>query len=147
MHRCGETLRKALEAAAGQDIWSELIMNNRGFRGILDANGTLDAALTRHMQEPVVDAGAVARVLARLTPLPRQRQPFWRLPGIFLDWQFAPAWPRIAALAGCAIIGFVIGIADPDRSIGNSNAQFAVASRTDVESVVFDPESPAGVWP
>src|SRR5207344_1342625 len=49
------------------------------------------------------DADAVDRVLARLRgPLPRQKQPLWRFPGVLLNWDFAPAWPPMAALACCA---------------------------------------------
>jgi len=64
-------------------------------------------------------ADAVDRVLARLRgPLPRQKQPLWRLPGVLLNWDFAPAWPRMAALACCAALGFMFGIAGLDRSSG-----------------------------
>ena len=34
---------------------------------------------------------------------------------VLLDWQFAPAWPRMAALACCAALGFYVGIAGLDR--------------------------------
>src|SRR5512139_3469843 len=60
----------------------------------------------------------VDRVLKRLAgPLPRQKFALWRLPSVLLDWQFAPAWPRVAALACCAALGFFIGIAGIDRQI------------------------------
>ena len=125
------------------------MMEDQQFCSILNVNSSLDAALRRcmHMQEPVANTASVARVLARLTLLPRQRQRAWRLPGILLDWQFAPAWPRVAALVGCALIGFVIGIADPDSRIEAPNGPFTVVSQSDVASVVFEPESPAGAWP
>ena len=61
-------------------------------------------------------------------PLPRQKMPLWRLPGVLLDWQFAPAWPRFAALACFAALGFVIGIAGIDRRFDGGGAPFAVAS-------------------
>ena len=71
----------------------------------------LETALKRQMQAPPADAAAVDRVLMRLAgPLPRQKQPLWRLPAVLLNWEFAPAWPRMAALACCAALGFVIGI-------------------------------------
>jgi hypothetical protein len=108
----------------------------------------LEAALKRLMQAPKPDAAAVARVLARLSgPLPRQKMALWRLPAVLLDWQFAPAWPRVAALAGCAALGFVIGIAGLDRPIDRLNTPFAVASRVDLGSVVFEPEALTGVRP
>jgi hypothetical protein len=107
----------------------------------------LDAALKRVTQAPPVDEAAVARVLARLSPLPRQKLPFWRLPGVLLDWQFAPAWPRLAALAGCLALGFLIGLAGLDRPIDHADGTFAVASRSDLGSVVFEPEALTGARP
>src|ERR1700693_5406620 len=86
----------------------------------------LDAALKRHTKAPPTDEAAVERVLKRLSaPLPRQKMPLWRLPSILLDWQFAPAWPRVAALACCAALGFVIGIAGLDRHLDGPGAAVA----------------------
>jgi hypothetical protein len=108
----------------------------------------LEAALKRVTKAPPTDDAAVARVLKRLAgPLPRQKMPLWRLPGILLDWQFAPAWPRVAALACCAALGFIIGIAGLDRRFDEPAAPFAVASRTDLGSIVFEPEALTGVRP
>src|SRR5512146_3047819 len=102
-------------------------MNNK------QADDFLEGALKRQTQaRPACDA-AVERVLKRLAgPLPRQNMPLWRLPGVLLDWQFAPAWPRVAALACCAALGFVIGIAGVDRRLDAPVTPFAVASRTDL---------------
>ena len=76
----------------------------------------LDGALTRVTQAPPVDNEAVARVLKRLAPpLPRQKFSLRRLPSVLLDWQFAPAWPRVVALACCAALGFYIGMTGLDR--------------------------------
>jgi hypothetical protein len=89
----------------------------------------------------------VERVLKRLAgPLPRQKAPLWRWPAVLLDWQFAPAWPRLAALACCAVLGFVIGIAGVDRRF-DGGSSFAVASRTDIGSIVFEPEALTGARP
>lgn len=107
----------------------------------------LDSALRRVTRPPAVDEAAVSRVLARLSPLPRQKLPFWRLPGVLLDWQFAPAWPRVAALAGCLALGFVIGITGLDRPIDRADGAFSVASRSDIGSVVFEPEALTGARP
>ena len=53
----------------------------------------LETVLKR--QGPVDDA-AVDRVLKRLSaPLPPQKPPLWRLPSVLLNWEFAPAWPRM----------------------------------------------------
>lgn len=108
----------------------------------------LDAALNRHTKAPPVDQAAVDRVLMRLNPpLPRQKGPLWRLPAVLLDWQFAPAWPRVAALACCAALGFYVGIAGLDRRFNQLDAAFAVASRSDLGTIVFDPEPLTGARP
>jgi hypothetical protein len=108
----------------------------------------LDTALRRHTKAPPTDDLAVERVLKRIEgPLPRQKPPQWRLPNVLLDWQFAPAWPRVAALACCAAIGFVIGIAGVDRRIDGTNARLTVASSGDLGSIVFEPEALTGARP
>ena len=107
----------------------------------------LDVALKRQTQAPAADDAAVARVLARLAgPLPRQKLPFWRLPMVLLDWQFAPAWPRLAALGACAALGFFIGIAGIDRPIGG----FTLSNSTTgagFGAVLFEPEAVTGAQP
>jgi hypothetical protein len=108
----------------------------------------LEAALKRHTQAPPADDAAVERVLKRLSgPLPRQKMPLWRWPAVLIDWQFAPAWPRVAALACCAALGFVIGISGLDRHIDPTDAAFTVASRADLGSIVFEPEALTGARP
>jgi hypothetical protein len=107
----------------------------------------LDAALKCLTQAPRQDDAAAARVLARLASLPRQKVSLWRLPGVLLDWEFAPAWPRVAALACCAALGFVIGIAGLDRGYGRLDAPFAAAGRADFGSIVFEPEPLTGARP
>ena len=105
----------------------------------------LDSALKRHLRTPQHDAAATARVLKRLTcELPRQHMPLWRLPAVLLDWQFAPAWPRMAALAGCLALGFVIGIAGLDRGIDRMGVS---AGNLDFGSLVFEPETFSGERP
>jgi capsular polysaccharide biosynthesis protein len=107
----------------------------------------LESALKRATQAPPADDAAVERVLKRLAgSLPRQKAPLWRLPGVLLDWQFAPAWPRVAALACCAALGFVVGIAGVDRRL-DGGSPFTVASRTDIGSIVFEPEALTGARP
>ena len=94
------------------------------------------------------DSGdAVARVLKRLSgPLPRQKQPLWRMPAVLLNWEFAPAWPRMAALACCAALGFVIGIAGLDRPFDQLGAPYSVGNR-DIGSIVSEPDSLTGERP
>jgi hypothetical protein len=117
-------------------------MNNEQFETFL--NG----AFKRRAKASQAEEAAVERVLKRLSgPLPRQKMPFWRLPVVLLDWQFAPAWPRVAALAGCAALGFVIGISGLDRRFDTTSAPFALANRADLGSIVFDPEPLTGARP
>jgi hypothetical protein len=106
----------------------------------------LETALSRAARATPADEAAAARVLERLGgPLPRQRVPFWRLPAVLLDWQFAPAWPRMAALAGCLALGFAIGIAGLDRPIDRFDD--ASISGNDLDSAVLAPEPLTGARP
>jgi len=114
-------------------------MNNEAF------DKFLTGALKRKGAAPG-DEAAAARVLKRLAgELPRQRQPFWRLPAVLLDWQFAPAWPRVAALAACLMLGFGIGIAGLDRPLDRMSG--VSASGGDLSSAMFEPEALTGARP
>lgn len=100
----------------------------------------LEGALGRVTQTPKVDDAAAARVLKRLAPpLPRQKISLWQIPSVLLDWQFAPAWPRVAALACCAAVGFYVGMAGLDRPF-DSLGPTAIASNADTGAFVFEPE-------
>ncbi len=117
-------------------------MNNK------QSDDFLEGALKRQIQARPADDAAVERVLKRLAaPLPRQKMSLWRLPGVLLDWQFAPVWPRVAALACCAALGFVIGIAGVDRRFDGGGAPFTIASSADIGSIVFEPEALTGARP
>jgi hypothetical protein len=116
-------------------------MNNEQF------DDFLEQTLKRRAKAAQPDEAAVNRVLKRLAgPLPRQKVPFWRLPAVLLDFEFAPAWPRMAALGACAAIGFVIGIAGLDRRFDDPNSSFALASR-DIGSIVSEPDTLTGERP
>ena len=116
-------------------------MNEEQFESLLKN------ALKREHRVPQDDEEAAARVLARLSSLPRQKMPLWRWPAELLNWEFAPAWPRMAALAGCAVLGFAIGIAGIDRRFDRFDEGFAVASNADLGSIVFEPETFTGARP
>jgi hypothetical protein len=91
------------------------------------------------------DKDAATRVLKRLAGLlPRQRTPLWRWPAVLLDWQFALAWPRLAARAGCLALGFAIGISGLDRRIDRIGAN---AGPADFGPLVFEPETLTGAQP
>ena len=100
----------------------------------------LEELLTQHYARHDRSEEAAERVLARLSALPPQKRPVWaRFPNILLDWQFAPAWPRLAALAGCALVGFALGEVGLDRLMRPPAQDFA--------AVVFEPEPLTGSRP
>lgn len=107
----------------------------------------LDTLLQRHLSAPTpADDAAAARILRRLaaTPLPRQRGNWLRWPAILLDWDFAPAWPRVAVFASCIAAGFIIGMAGLDTRIDEASATI-VAS--DIPSLTDDVEPLIGLRP
>ena len=95
----------------------------------------LNSALRRETAVSRDDEAAAARVLMRFARLPRQKLSFRRLPDVLLDWQFAPAWPRMAALAGCAAIGFAIGLAGVDRAVSPTASPYSFVSGADFDGV------------
>jgi hypothetical protein len=109
----------------------------------------LDAALRRVMapepREPA-DAGA-ERIMRRLAsaPLPAQKRAFAWWPSVLMDWNFAPAWPRVAALAGAAVLGVSIGLSGLGTRIAADLDLVRVASAD--EANVFDVDSVAGLRP
>jgi hypothetical protein len=108
----------------------------------------LQSALKRDRQTPPADEAAVERVLRRLSgPLPRQKQSLWRLPAVLLDWQFAPAWPRMAALACCAVVGFAIGITGIDRRFDEPGAAPAFVGGGGIGTITFEPDGFTGARP
>lgn len=98
----------------------------------------LDALLTSRLRDDA-DTISAQRVLAALeaAPLPRQKQRWFNWPPFLLHWDFTPAWPRVAALASCAALGFVIGLAGLDASPDGASAG-VFRTRTDVASIVGD---------
>jgi hypothetical protein len=135
---------------AGERAAAErLIAHDAGARAVLKAARGLDAALTRHARgRGTEETAAAERVLARLSgPLPRQKLPFWRLvPAVLLDWQFAPAWPRMAALGACAVLGFCVVLSGLDRRIDGMDGAYVMAS-ADLGNIVFAPEPLSGARP
>ena len=100
----------------------------------------IDDMLTRHYSRREATDEPAARVLARMSTLPPQKHSLLsRLPGILLDWQFAPAWPRMAALACCALLGFAFGALSFDHVLKPPARDLAAA--------VFEPEPLTGLRP
>jgi hypothetical protein len=109
----------------------------------------LDRLLTQHFHEKVHtgDTDAAARVLAKLAaPLPAQRRNWRHWPTVLLNWDFAPAWPRVAALGACAVLGFTIGVAA--LSLGDRDGLFAPArGEFQLATALSEPEPVTGVLP
>jgi len=98
----------------------------------------LEAALRRVTAAPHVDQEAVARIAQRLESLPPQRRPLAWWPSALMDFGFAPAWPRVAALAGAAVLGISIGLSSLGTRIATDLDLVRVAAAEDAGSNVFD---------
>ena len=124
-----------------------LVASRAEARALFEQARRFDALLTgttTHAADD--DDAATARVLARLTALPPQKKPLWQWPSVLLDWQFAPAWPRMAALACCAAVGFVVGIAGVDRTLERYETSQMMMAQTDI-GAIFEPEALTGARP
>lgn len=130
--------------AAQRATVEDLVAHNTEARALLDDARRLDAWLARTTSRAANDEASAARVLTRLSSLPAQRKPFWRWPSVLLDWQFAPAWPRMAALACCAVVGFMVGLAGIDRTL--ERYEQINTTRADIASI-FEPEALTGARP
>jgi hypothetical protein len=120
-----------------------------------DKHRHLDELIARRITESAqplpsdeLSASRIVTALAR-KPLPRQRRARfgWSWPNILLDFDFAPAWPRVAALACAAALGCAIGFFGLDARVGEG---LAVASTPAVDgdlSTVSEPEPITGVRP
>jgi hypothetical protein len=102
-----------------------LIAEDAKARAAHEAAMQFDTVLTGYAALKPADETAAARVLTRIAaPLPRQDRAWWHWPTVLLDWQFAPAWPRMAERAGAT-----------------------AATSTDITAAVFEPEPITGAQP
>ena len=85
------------------------------------------------------------RFLALLESLPPQKRAFAWWPAALMDVSFAPAWPRVAALAGAAVLGISIGLSNVGTRIATDLELVRVASVDDASTNAFD--SDAGLRP
>jgi hypothetical protein len=102
----------------------------------------LDALIARETPANA-DATGVLRTLAVRSLPPQRRRFLWRRwPSELLTFDFAPAWPRLAALAGVAALGFVIGLVDvgPMTVGANGEEPASIVADNDIGAVVFAPD-------
>ena len=127
-----------------------LVATEPAARACLHAAQRIEDLIGRGMNarsRPVDDAAAarVLRALAR--DLPRQRRFALAWPAALLDVDLAPARLRIAALAGIACLGVVLGLFGPDIGAGDTGFTVASASSETSLAAVFEPEPLTGVRP
>jgi hypothetical protein len=104
----------------------------------------LEAALRRVLATSPEEL-AQKRLLARLQSLPPQKRAFAWWPAALMDVTFAPAWPRLAALAGAAVLGMSIGLSNVGARIATDLNLVRVANADDATTNAFD--SDAGLRP
>jgi len=109
----------------------------------------LESALSRVMARAGDSDDATAqRVLARLESghLPAQKRARFIWPSVLTDWDFAPAWPRIAALGCAAALGITVGLSGFGLRIATGLNLVQVAG-ADESAAVFDVDSVTGLRP
>jgi hypothetical protein len=92
------------------------------------------------VQEPVPES-----LLARLASLPAQKRPLIRWPDALAGLSFTPTWPRLAALAGAAVLGITIGLSGLGMRIATDLDLVRVTTADDIPNNIFDLE--AGLRP
>ena len=70
--------------------------------------------------------------------LPPQKRAFAWWPAALMDVSFAPAWPRVAALAGAAVLGISIGLSNVGTRIATDLDLVRVAAADDASTNAFD---------
>jgi hypothetical protein len=108
----------------------------------------LEAALTRVMTTDEPKAESLARIAQRFeAALPPQKRAFDWWPAALTDWNFAPAWPRVAALACAAVLGITVGLSSLGMQLAADLDLVRVASADDGTSNAFDVDSVTGIRP
>jgi anti-sigma factor RsiW len=110
----------------------------------------LDALIAHDPLAADADAGRIMLAMETRRLPPQRRRFLWRRwPTELLDLEFVPAWPRLAALAGVAALGFVIGLSDlaPITAGPNADEGATVVADIDLGAVVFAPDPLPGARP
>jgi hypothetical protein len=104
----------------------------------------LEAALRRVMTRvPQADERVSQRLESRALPPQKRTLAWW--PSALVDWDFAPAWPRVAALACAAALGITVGLSNIGLRIAADLNLVHVASNDDANA--FDVDSVTGLRP
>ena len=107
----------------------------------------LEAALRRVMTAEPPKADSVARIVQRFeSVLPPQKRSFAWWPAALTEWNFAPAWPRIAALACAAGLGISVGLSSLGMRLAADLDLVRVASIDDTSNA-FDVDAVTGIRP
>lgn len=107
----------------------------------------LEELLHRHYEAGPAGEPVPERFLALLESLPPQKGAFAWWPAALMNWDLAPAWPRVAALAGAAVLGISIGLSNVGTRIATDLDLVRVASAEDAGANVFDVDSVTGLRP
>lgn len=118
-----------------------LLASDAAAAALLARARALDALIAREGPAQADAAGILRALAAR--PLPAQRRHFlWRRwPSELLTLDFAPAWPRLAALAGIAALGFLIGLSDLGPLPLGANSDEQIVADNDIGAIVFAPDA------
>jgi len=100
----------------------------------------LETALRRLMATNPEELAA-KRLLGRLQSLPPQKRSLAWWPAALADVSFAPAWPRLAALAGAAVLGMSIGLSSIGTRIATDLNLVRVANADDASTNAFETDS------
>jgi hypothetical protein len=109
-----------------------------------------DEIISRHLHDDgALDGAAADRVLATLrTPLPAQRHSiFEHWPSVLLDLDFAPAWPRLAALACVMLVGCMAGLFGPGAELIQRPDTAMIVANAKAGAFAFEPDPLTGVRP
>jgi hypothetical protein len=106
----------------------------------------LDKTLRRLFAPSPADGAGALHVLSKFNgALPPQKPRFALWPRFLLNPEFAPAWPRVAALACSIALGFAVGLSGIDRQL--QGGAYSVASSSDFASAISEPEPLTGLRP
>jgi hypothetical protein len=136
-----------------------LIKDEPEARAALERATRFDLLLTRALRTDLPMANVPAHEAATgilnafaAVTLPRQRRGllWWLMPKSVSEIEVVPVWPRVAAFASVALLGFCIGMFGLDLSAieGSRGAEASTpASDVDLNVVALDPEPLTGVRP